>query len=134
MHCIAPRYLDNQIERSRRNLGLETIDLFYLHNPESQLADVSQAVFHERLEQAFALLESSVKAGKLRYYGVATWNAFRVPGGSRDYISLPTLPSLHEKSAARRITSDSSSFPSTSPCRRPSGSRIRRWRKRTCPF
>jgi len=21
MHCIAPRYLDNQIERSRRNLG-----------------------------------------------------------------------------------------------------------------
>ncbi len=94
MHCIAPRYLDNQIERSRRNLGLETIDLFYLHNPESQLADVSQEVFHERLEQAFALLESRVKAGKLRYYGVATWNAFRVPGGSRDYISLPDAAEL----------------------------------------
>jgi len=94
MHCIAPRYLDNQIERSRRNLGLETIDLFYLHNPESQLADVSQEVFHERLEQAFALLESSVRAGKLRYYGVATWNAFRVPGGSRDYISLPDAAEL----------------------------------------
>ena len=38
MHCMSPAYLENQIERSRRNLGMETIDLFYVHNPESQLA------------------------------------------------------------------------------------------------
>ena len=94
MHCIAPQFLQNQIERSRRNLGLETIDVFYLHNPESQLADVSPEVFHERLRQAFALLENSVKTGKLRYYGIATWNAFRVPGGSRDYIGLPDVAEL----------------------------------------
>jgi aryl-alcohol dehydrogenase-like predicted oxidoreductase len=94
MHCIAPRYLENQIDRSRYNLGLETIDLFYLHNPESQLADVSRDVFNERLKQAFVLLESSIKAGKLRYYGMATWNAFRVPAGSRDYISLPEVVEL----------------------------------------
>jgi len=94
MHCIAPQFLQNQIERSRRNLGLETIDVFYLHNPESQLADVSPEVFHERLKQAFALLENSVKTGKLRYYGIATWNAFRVPGGSRDYIGLLDVAEL----------------------------------------
>ena len=39
MHCMSPAYLENQIERSRRNLGLETVDLFYIHNPESQLAE-----------------------------------------------------------------------------------------------
>ncbi len=94
MHCIAPRYLENQIERSRRNLGLETIDLFYLHNPESQLADVSPEVFRERLKHAFVLLEACVKAGKIRYYGMATWNAFRVAAGSRDYISLPAAVDL----------------------------------------
>jgi aryl-alcohol dehydrogenase-like predicted oxidoreductase len=88
MHCIAPGYLHDQIDRSRRNLGLDTIDLFYLHNPESQLADVSPEVFHDRLKHAFAALEASIKAGKLRYYGMATWNAFRVPDGSRDYLSL----------------------------------------------
>ena len=33
MHCMAPRYLADQIERSRRNLGLETLDVFYVHNP-----------------------------------------------------------------------------------------------------
>jgi aryl-alcohol dehydrogenase-like predicted oxidoreductase len=89
MHCIAPNFLENQIERSRRNLGLETIDVFYLHNPETQLADVSPEIFQQRLRRAFELLENQVKSGRLRFYGIATWNAFRVPCGSRDYISLP---------------------------------------------
>jgi len=88
MHCIAPDYLRNQIERSRHNLGLETIDLFYLHNPETQLADISPEMFRDRLKRAFAALEHEVKAGSLRHYGLATWNAFRVPEGSRDYISI----------------------------------------------
>jgi aryl-alcohol dehydrogenase-like predicted oxidoreductase len=88
MHCMAPVYLRDQIERSRKNLGLKTIDLFYLHNPETQLAEVSPETFRERLKNAFAFLETCVKAGKLRYYGLATWNAFRLPEGSRDYISL----------------------------------------------
>jgi len=97
MHCMAPRYLENQIERSRRNLGLETIDVFYLHNPESQLADVSPEVFRDRLKHAFAVLESSVKARKLRYYGMATWNAFRVLAGARDHISLSSAVELAQE-------------------------------------
>jgi aryl-alcohol dehydrogenase-like predicted oxidoreductase len=88
MHCMAPAYLENQIDRSRHNLGLETIDVFYVHNPESQLADVSRDVFHHRLKDAFHLLEKQVKARKLRYYGLATWGAFRVAHDARDYISL----------------------------------------------
>jgi len=94
MHCISPSYLENQIERSRRNLGLETIDLFYLHNPESQLADTSAQVFDDRLRRAFEMLEDKVKAGTIRYYGMATWNAFRVPDGSRDSISLSRTAGL----------------------------------------
>src|SRR5215469_8352351 len=53
MHCIDPAYLEDQVERSRRNLGLETIDVFYLHNPETQLADVSAELFQLRLRHAF---------------------------------------------------------------------------------
>jgi aryl-alcohol dehydrogenase-like predicted oxidoreductase len=93
-HCIAPAYLENQIERSRRNLGLETIDLFYLHNPESQLADVPPEVFYERMKAAFALLEQQVASGKLRYYGAATWNGFRVTDSARDYLDLYQLVDL----------------------------------------
>jgi aryl-alcohol dehydrogenase-like predicted oxidoreductase len=94
MHCMAPAYLENQIERSRRNLDLETIDVFYVHNPESQLAEVSREVFHERLRDAFALLERLVKAGRIAYYGVATWSAFRLAEGTRDYVSLADVEAL----------------------------------------
>jgi aryl-alcohol dehydrogenase-like predicted oxidoreductase len=94
MHCVAPAYLENQIERSHRNLGLQTIDLFYVHNPESQLADVSSEVFHQRLKAAFAMLEGQVKAGKLCYYGVATWNGFRVDESSRDFVNLFEIAEL----------------------------------------
>src|SRR5215469_3807661 len=105
MHCIAPHYLENQIERSRRNLGIETIDVFYLHNPETQLADVSQEVFQHRVRHAFETLERQVKDGKLRYYGMATWNAFRVPDGSRDHISLPAAAQI-----AREVGGDHHHF------------------------
>ena len=94
MHCMSPAYLENQVERSRRNLDLETIDLFYIHNPESQLADVSRDVFRQRLKDAFAALEKLVKAGKLQYYGVATWSAFRVADSSRDYMDLFDLAKI----------------------------------------
>jgi aryl-alcohol dehydrogenase-like predicted oxidoreductase len=88
MHCMAPRYLENQIERSRDNLGLQTLDLFYLHNPESQLADISREKFYGRLAEAFTLLETQVKSGRLRFYGLATWNGLRVSERARDYLDL----------------------------------------------
>ncbi|MGH9503759.1 MAG: aldo/keto reductase [Terriglobales bacterium] len=97
MHCMSPAYLENQIERSRRNLGLETIDLFYIHNPESQLPDVTREVFRQRLKDSFATLENLVKAGKLQSYGVATWSAFRVADSSRDHMDLFELEKIaHE--------------------------------------
>ena len=36
-HAMTPNYLENQIERSLKNLGAECIDLYYVHNPETQL-------------------------------------------------------------------------------------------------
>ena len=94
MHCMTPAYLENQIARSLRNLDLETIDVFYVHNPESQLAEVPREVFHERLRDAFSALEKQVKAGRIVYYGMATWGAFRLAEGSRDYVGLAEVVAL----------------------------------------
>ncbi len=94
MHCMTPAYLENQIERSRRNLDLETIDVFYVHNPESQLAEVPREVFHQRVQDAFAMLEKQVQMGNIAYYGVATWSAFRLAEGARDYIGLEEVEAL----------------------------------------
>jgi len=101
MHCMAPAYLENQIERSRHNLGLESIDVFYLHNPESQFAEVSREVFRLRLRLAFETLEQQVHVGRVRYYGIATWNALRASEGTRDYINLFEVEALaHEVGGA----------------------------------
>jgi len=102
MHCMAPAYLENQIERSRRNLGVDTIDLFYVHNPESQLSEVSRDVFHQRLRQAFIMLEEQVKAGKLRYYGLATWNGFRTAEDARDHLNLFAIAKLAQEAGGER--------------------------------
>src|SRR5256885_4187797 len=102
MHCMAPAYLENQIERSRRNLGMETIDLFYVHNPESQLSDISREMFHPRLQQAFGMLEQQVKAGKLRYYGLATWNGFRVGEDAREHLNLFDVVKLAQQAGGER--------------------------------
>ena len=90
-HCMAPRFLADQIGRSRRNLGVETIDLYYLHNPEQQLDAVSRERFLGRVREAFVMLEDRVKRGDIARYGVATWNGLRVPPGTRSHLSLAEL-------------------------------------------
>jgi len=102
MHCMAPAYLENQIERSRRNLGVETIDVFYIHNPETQLGGVSREVFDQRLRDAFAVLEKYVKSGKIAFYGMATWSAFRLPEGARDAINLWEVAKLAQETGGDR--------------------------------
>lgn len=90
-HCMTPRYLADQLGRSRDNLGLECIDIYYLHNPETQLDEVPREEVHARIKAAFAFLESCVAQGKIRVYGTATWNALRTPPESPDYLSLAEL-------------------------------------------
>ena len=94
MHCMAPRYLADQMERSRKNLGLETIDVFYVHNPESQLREVSPEVFRQRLKDAFVMLEDAVKNKRIRYYGVASWSAFRLAEQQPAYMSVSAVAEI----------------------------------------
>ena len=93
-HCMAPRYLEDQIERSRRNLGISCIDVFYLHNPETQLGEVSREEFNRRIATAFETLEREVAAGKVHAYGMATWNVFRNDPRAPDYLSLEQMVGL----------------------------------------
>ncbi len=91
MHSISPNYLHNQIERSRRNLGIDCIDIFYIHNPEQQLAEISRENFDERLGLAFAALEQEVADGRIKVYGTATWNGYRQAASSREHLDLTQI-------------------------------------------
>ena len=90
-NCIAPRYIEAMVNRSRANLDLETIDIYYLHNPEAQLSGVSRADFIRRIQAAFLVLEEKVAEGKLGIYGCATWNGFRADPAEAGYLSLREL-------------------------------------------
>lgn len=104
-HCMTPSYLHNQLDQSLRNMNLECVDVYYIHNPEAQLAHVSENEFYARLRTAFESLEKSRAEGKLRFYGVATWNGFRVPAGSSGYHSLARMVAI-----AREIGGESHGF------------------------
>jgi aryl-alcohol dehydrogenase-like predicted oxidoreductase len=93
-HCIAPRFLQDQISRSMANLGVNCIDVFYLHNPETQLGEISKVQFLGRVREAFYYLESAVKTGKIQFYGAATWNGFRQDARARDSMQLAELVAI----------------------------------------
>ena len=93
-HCMTPRYLADQLDRSLRNLGVECVDVFYLHNPETQLSDVSRDELKKRIREAFAFLESAVSSRKIGAYGLATWNAFREESKAQGYFSLAEMEEI----------------------------------------
>ncbi len=104
-HCLTPRFLADQLDRSRANLGVETIDVYYVHNPEMQLTAVDRPTFLGRMRAAFQLLEAAVGEGRIRCYGTATWNGYRQAPSARDFLSLGELVRI-----AREIAGDRHHF------------------------
>jgi aryl-alcohol dehydrogenase-like predicted oxidoreductase len=90
-HCMTPRYLQSQIDQSQQNMNLNCLDVYYVHNPESQLGEVAREEFEARLARAFELLEQNVAEGKIKMYGAATWNGFRISPSAREYLSLERM-------------------------------------------
>ncbi len=104
-HCLAPRFLLHQIERSLTNLKLACIDIYYLHNPETQLEELPADPFYDRMRAAFETLEDRAQAGRIRCYGIATWNGLRASTGAAGLLSLERLVEI-----ARRLAGDRHHF------------------------
>ncbi len=85
-HCLHPEFLEEQLTLLLDRLGLATLDICLLHNPEYFLSDAKnrnlsikaiqledlRQEFYRRLEQAFIYFESQVAAGRIQYYGVSS--------------------------------------------------------------
>jgi aryl-alcohol dehydrogenase-like predicted oxidoreductase len=101
-HCLAPRFLAHQVARSRENLGVGTIDLYYLHNPEQQLDALDRPTFHATMRRAFVAMEECVARHEIGRYGVATWKGLRVPPGVRGHVDVAELVALAREVAGDR--------------------------------
>jgi aryl-alcohol dehydrogenase-like predicted oxidoreductase len=98
-HCMTPKFLKDQLGRSLKNLGVECVDIYYLHNPETQLSEIPRPEFLDRVRAAFEFLESSVEAGEIRYYGMATWNGFRQEARAREAMQLAEIAQIAQEIA-----------------------------------
>lgn len=90
-HAIAPAFLRDQIAKSLENLRLDSIDLYYLHNPEVHAAVLQEYDFYQRLKRAFTVLEDEVAQGRIARYGISSWDAFRADLSSPVYLSLEKI-------------------------------------------
>ena len=93
-HCLHPEFLDDQLTGSLDRLGLATLDVCLLHNPEYFLSDAKQrklivdastldelrTEFYRRLEQAFVYFEQQIDSGRIQFYGVSSNTSTAQPG------------------------------------------------------
>ena len=97
-HCMTTSYLSDQLDRSLKNLDLECIDLMYLHNGiEGQIKDISKDEFLEKLKSVFELYEQKRDEGKIKFYGMATWECFRVKDNDPQHLSLEDIVQMAKK-------------------------------------
>ncbi len=105
-NIMNPKYIAKCIDKSLGNMHLSTIDLVYIHNAfESWHNDVDRKTFAEMLAKVFEVYEKYRSAGKLRYYGMATWTCFRVPKGEREHFLLEDVVKI-----AREVRGDNHGF------------------------
>lgn len=90
-HALAPAWLEDQLRRSLENLGVDAVDVYYVHNPEHQFVGVSRDLFMQRMGAAFAALEGARAAGRIGCYGLATWGGLRAPADAPEHLPLEEL-------------------------------------------
>ncbi len=92
-HCLHPEFLDDQLTGSLDRLGLATLDVCLLHNPEYFLSDAKQRTlivdtdtlvelrteFYRRLQQAFVYFEHQIDSGRIQFYGVSSNTSTALP-------------------------------------------------------
>ncbi|MCE3222964.1 MAG: uncharacterized protein K0S58_1144 [Nitrospira sp.] len=113
-HCIHPEFLADQLTQSLDRLGLATLDICLLHNPEYFLSHATRLgstdapdlpalrdQFYARIQLAFEYFETQVQAGRIRAYGLSS-NTATAPPSDSSATSLSRMVAA-AKAAAKKI-------------------------------
>ncbi len=65
---VKPEMILDDIEQSLQNLGVDCIDLYFLHRDDPAMP----------VSEILGALEGAVRAGKIRYYGCSNWTLPRI--------------------------------------------------------
>ncbi len=94
-HCMSADFLEWSCKRSIDNLGVKSLDIYYLHNPEMQILKLGKKEFYKQIEKIFKRFEKLANEGLFKYYGVAVWNGFI--SEVEENISLEKLVEIAKK-------------------------------------
>ena len=94
-HCMTPDYLEYSCKKSLQNLGVDSLDIYYLHNPEMQLSKLGEKAFYKLIEKVFTRFENLADDGLFKSYGVAVWNGFT--SDDLELLSLEKLVAIAKK-------------------------------------
>ncbi len=91
-HCLHPDFLKAQLDASLERLGLETLDVLLLHNPEYYLKSpgAEPVEYYRRIQAALEYLETERSAGRIQAYGISS-NTFGEPKESNEFTSLEVI-------------------------------------------
>jgi len=101
VHCLSPEYIAWQLDTLRAQMGLETLDVYLIDQPEVHIPVIGKGPMYDKLIDVFTMLEAAVQANKIRYYGISTFNACRVATDNTLFQSLTSLIGLAEKAAGQ---------------------------------
>lgn len=104
-HLLSPAYIDYQINLSRTLMGVETLDAFLIDQPEVHIPEIGKEGLNRKLERVFVQLERAVAENRICYYGISTFEGFRVETDDALFQSLTSMQGLAEK-AAREVRGD----------------------------
>jgi len=77
----------------------------YVKEEYSQKGVIKEEKFLEHLKSVFELYEQKRKEGKIKFYGMATWECFRVSSDNSQYLSLEDTVNL-----AKEVGGDNHGF------------------------
>lgn len=99
LQTLNPKFFETALNKSLQNLGIETLDLYYIHIPEISRLGLSEEEFYTQIEILFRWYESKVSEGKIRFYGIAFEFMTEEPQEAKWHIELEKLKQLAEKVA-----------------------------------
>lgn len=102
---LNPDFFEIALQISLHNLGVDTIDVHYIHIPEITRAKLAKDEFYERIAKLFTWYENKVKEGKIRFYGLALEMLAMEPEDEKWYIDIERIDQI-----AREISNENSHF------------------------
>jgi aryl-alcohol dehydrogenase-like predicted oxidoreductase len=74
--CFDPLYLDHSLNTTLTTLSRDSVELYYLHNPEYFLEKVGRDRFLAVMRDVFLWIREKIEAGQMKAFGISSWFGF----------------------------------------------------------